>query len=230
MRLALPRIGLLPATLAVAALVLPLRLTALWQDLATLPAALAVAEAAAGEAAAAAPAPAAGSTTASALSGALSGALPTGRDAAAQAATPGPVPLTQAEIDLLQKLAERRETLDARERELALREGLLQAAEQQLQAKTAELTALQAKIEAAMRKQTEEQEKKIADLVSVYEKMKPKDAARIFNELDLDLLVDILGRMKDAKTAPILAGMEEDRARAVTTRLAERHAQLRPAQ
>lgn len=224
MRLTLPRIGLLPAMLVVTALVLPLRLTALWHDLTALPAALVIAEALAGESTAAAPAPTGG--------GVAEAAAPAGREpaAAAQPAAAAPVPLTQTEIGLLQKLAERREALDARERELELREGLLRAAEQQLQTKAAELTELQSKIEALMHKQAEEQEKKIADLVSVYEKMKPKDAARIFNELDLDLLVELLGRMKDAKTAPILAGMAEDRARAVTTRLAERHAQIQPAQ
>ena len=223
MRLIFPRIGLLPAVLAVTALVLPLRLATLWQDLAALPSVPMIAEAAAGEPAAAAPTPAA--------AGAAPGTPPPGREpAAAQTAAAAPVALTQTEIDLLQKLAERREALDARERELDLREGLLRAAEQQLEAKVKELTELQSQIEVLMGKQAEEQEKEIADLVAVYEKMKPKDAARIFNELDLDLLVELLGRMKGAKTAPILAGMDEARARAVTTRLAERHAQARPAQ
>ncbi|GIK99668.1 MAG: hypothetical protein BroJett029_38770 [Alphaproteobacteria bacterium] len=227
MRLPALPIRLLPVTLGVVALVLPLKLVSLWRDAALLPAPSVIAEATAGEASPPAQ-PEAGAAGAAPQQAAA--VAPPG---AAAPAAGDPLALTQTEIDLLQKLAARREALDARERELDMREGLLRAAEQQLQAKAdakaAELAAMQAKIEALVKQRDEEQEKKIADLVSVYEKMKPKDAARIFNDLDLDLLVDLLGRMRDAKTAPILASMDETRARAVTARLAERQTRAQPA-
>jgi len=55
----------------------------------------------------------------------------------------------------------------------------------------------------------------------VYEAMKSKDAARIFNTLDLDVLVDVMSRMSDRKISPILAQMEPERARTVTMMLAQ---------
>jgi flagellar motility protein MotE (MotC chaperone) len=53
--------------------------------------------------------------------------------------------------------------------------------------------------------------------------MKPKEAARIFEQLDLPVLLDVLERMKETKTSPILASMEPSKAKAVTLALAARH-------
>jgi flagellar motility protein MotE (MotC chaperone) len=52
--------------------------------------------------------------------------------------------------------------------------------------------------------------------------MKPKDAARIFEELEMDILLPVVERMKERKTAPILAKMNADKAKAITTELAQR--------
>jgi flagellar motility protein MotE (MotC chaperone) len=50
--------------------------------------------------------------------------------------------------------------------------------------------------------------------------MKPRDAAAIFNEMDLAILLPIVDRMKELKAAPVLAAMEPDRARRLTSELA----------
>jgi len=60
-------------------------------------------------------------------------------------------------------------------------------------------------------------------LVKIYENMKPKDAAPIFEQLDMDVLLDIVDRMKEAKVAPILAQMNPAKAKEVTDELAKRH-------
>ena len=52
--------------------------------------------------------------------------------------------------------------------------------------------------------------------------MKPKDAARIFEELDMEVLLEVIERMKERKTAPILAQMNPQRAKTVTLELAQR--------
>ena len=57
-------------------------------------------------------------------------------------------------------------------------------------------------------------------LVKVYESMKPRDAAAIFNEMDLPVLLQVVDRMKDTKAAPVLAAMQPDRARLLTSQLA----------
>ena len=51
--------------------------------------------------------------------------------------------------------------------------------------------------------------------------MKPRDAANIFNDLQMPVLLQVLDRMKDAKTAVVMAAMNPDRARDVTAELAQ---------
>ena len=60
--------------------------------------------------------------------------------------TEDPTLLTQAEIELLQQLAERRRVLEAREQELGIRSGLLAAAEKRIDKKVDELKVLRGTI------------------------------------------------------------------------------------
>ena len=53
-------------------------------------------------------------------------------------------------------------------------------------------------------------------LVKVYEAMKPRDAATIFNDLEMPVLLQVVDRMKEAKAAPVLAAMQPDKARDLT--------------
>ena len=129
-----------------------------------------------------------------------------------------------AEIEVLTELAKRREDLEGRERELGLREGLLQAAEQRVEDKIAELQQLRSEIEALVRLHDEQEEAELQSLVKIYETMKPKDAARILQELEIDVLLSIMERMKERSTAPVLAAMDAERAREVTAELARRDA------
>ncbi len=59
-------------------------------------------------------------------------------------------------------------------------------------------------------------------LVKIYENMKSKDAARILEELDMDILLELAERMREAKMAPILAQMDLNKAKAITVELATR--------
>ena len=52
--------------------------------------------------------------------------------------------------------------------------------------------------------------------------MKADEAARIFEQLDMDVLLNVIERMREAKVAPVLAEMDPLRAKTVTTQLAER--------
>lgn len=133
-----------------------------------------------------------------------------------------PVNFTQSEIDLLQKLAERRELIETRAQELEQREALLTAAEGRIDRKIDELQNLQQTIEGLLKEHDDQEEKKIAQLVKIYATMKPKDAARIFNDLDMPILLTVLENMKEASSAPILAAMDAGKARAVTEQLSQR--------
>lgn len=129
---------------------------------------------------------------------------------------------SETERDLLQSLAARRAELELREKELSQREALLAVAEQRLAEKTAELENLRVQIEGLLVKVDEQRESQLASLVGIYENMRPSDAAAIFDGLDLDVLLNVLDRMREQKSAAILAGMNPERARQVTTELAQR--------
>ncbi|MDP1910480.1 MAG: hypothetical protein Q8K85_19440 [Hyphomicrobium sp.] len=140
-----------------------------------------------------------------------------------EAKKPGadPTLLTQAEIDLLQQLAERRERIENREQELGRRNAMLKAAETRIDQKIGELKALQTTIEGLIKKYDEQQEKKVAGLVKIYENMKPKQAAKIFEELEMDVLLMVAERINSRKLAPIMAAMNAEKAREVTVELSK---------
>lgn len=130
-----------------------------------------------------------------------------------------PTLLTQSEIDLLQKLAERRVEIDSRARELEKREAMMAAAESRIDRKIEEFRALQATIESLIKTYDDQQNTKLQSLVKIYENMKPKDAARIFEDLEMDVLLKVAERMKERSLAPIMAKMNPVRAREVTVEL-----------
>jgi flagellar motility protein MotE (MotC chaperone) len=126
-----------------------------------------------------------------------------------------------SEIEVLQSLAKRRDELDAREKALGQHEALLKAAEQEVDKKIAELTKLKTDMEKLLGQQQKDEAARIASLVKIYENMKPADAANIFNKLDMNILLDVVGRMNERKVSPILAGMDPEKAKDVTIKLAE---------
>jgi flagellar motility protein MotE (MotC chaperone) len=134
-----------------------------------------------------------------------------------------PSQFSPQEIQILQSLAQRRSELDKRASELDQREALLQAAEQRINEKIGKLSAMETAIEATFKKQDQQDDDKIAGLVKIYEAMKPKEAARIFEQLDLPVLLNVVERMKTLKSSAVLASMDPTKAKAVTLALAERH-------
>lgn len=127
-------------------------------------------------------------------------------------------------MQLFEDLAKRRSELDGRERELATRAALLQAAERNLDQKYKELNDLRSEVKELLQQQSDEETARIASLVKIYEGMKAKDAARIFDTLDMDVLLQVIGKMSERKSAPIIAAMNPERARSVTIMLAEQKA------
>lgn len=128
--------------------------------------------------------------------------------------------LSDSEIELLQQLAGRRETLEMRTRAAQKQQALLKAAEVRIDQKVRELKSMQATIERLIGTYNDQQEAKIRSLVKIYENMKPKDAARIFEELDMDTLLLVAERMKERKLAPIMAQLNPTKAKDITEELA----------
>ncbi len=130
--------------------------------------------------------------------------------------------LSNANITVLRQLSERRRALDTRENELERREALMEAAKAELGQKFEELSGLRNEIRQLLDQQSEAEEAQLTSLVKIYEGMKPKDAANILNTLDLEVLLQVMGRMNERRLSPILAQMDPSRAREVTINLATR--------
>ena len=136
--------------------------------------------------------------------------------------------MSQSELDVLQKLSARRGQLDNREKDIERREAMLKAAEEQIDRKVSELKTLQSTIEGLLRQYNDQEDNKMRSLVKIYENMKPKEAAKIFEQLDMQILLDVIERMKEQKVAPILAEMDPLKARTVTSELAQRRSMPLP--
>ncbi len=131
-----------------------------------------------------------------------------GADAGAQP------PVSDSERTLLLDLRQRRQELDARDAALAARESVLAAAEQQaLRARRRTAGAAEETGGAGGARASEREDASWHGLVKLYESMKPRDAATIFNDLDMPVLLQVVDRMKEAKAAPVLAAMQPDKAR-----------------
>lgn len=142
--------------------------------------------------------------------------------AAGSGAADDPMLMSQSEIDLLQKLAQRRNELESWSTDLSTREQLLKAAELRIETKLGELKTIQQKINASLKQHDDEQEAKLKSLVKIYETMKAKEASRIFEQLDMPILLDVVERMKEAKVAPVIAAMDPEKAKKLTTEMAKR--------
>jgi flagellar motility protein MotE (MotC chaperone) len=147
---------------------------------------------------------------------------------ATAAAVPQPAapPISDSERALLLDLRKRSDELNTRAAALDEREGVLSAAEARLTTRLAELAGLQKRLESLETERKTRDEANWAGLVKLYESMKPKDAATIFNDLDLPVLLPVVDRMNNRKAALVLAAMTPERARLVTVELAQLRARV----
>lgn len=130
-------------------------------------------------------------------------------------------PYSQTELDLLQNLTKRRQELDDREAELEIKSKVLGATEKRINDKLGEMKTLQTDLSKVVAEYNNQQDAEVKSLVKIYESMKPAQAAAIFNELDMPILLSVIDKMSERKVAPVLAGMDPKRARDVTQELAE---------
>ena len=132
-----------------------------------------------------------------------------------------PSRLTASEIAILQQLAARGSALDQRARELDRKSALLETAAAGLEGQIAQLSELRTRIAAAIEQHDAAEDAKLKSLIKIYETMKPKAAAEIFDRLEMPVLLRVVGGMREAKAADVLARMDPVRAKQVTTELAK---------
>ena len=143
--------------------------------------------------------------------------ITTGGDMVPMMATDG---VSATEAQLLERLTARRAELQQYEQDLALRSSIVDAAEKRIEERTATLEALEAQISALVDQREEMESGQFAGIVAMYEAMKPKDAANIFNDLDMEVLLRVAKTMSPRKMAPILAEMNAPRAQELTVQMA----------
>ncbi|MEQ1618259.1 MAG: hypothetical protein ABL883_07940 [Terricaulis sp.] len=130
--------------------------------------------------------------------------------------------LSAAEVQVLQALSARREALDHRSATEDTQDELLLAAQQRLDQRLTELHQLEATVNDLLGNLDDAQAQRITGLVDVYQRMRAKDAAVVFDGLEDDVLVQVAGRMRQANLAEVMGKMQPERARHLTQMLAER--------
>lgn len=127
-----------------------------------------------------------------------------------------------AEMALIKQLTERRDQLDQRARDMDSREALIKVAEQRVDQKIKEMEILRAQLQTMVSQADAEQQTQIENLVKIYETMKPKEAARIFEALDMPVLLGVVQRMKPQRTAAVMAEMAPEKAKEITVALTKK--------
>jgi flagellar motility protein MotE (MotC chaperone) len=139
-------------------------------------------------------------------------------------------PVSQAERAILESLQKRRAELDARAHELDVREDLLRATEKRVGGRIDELKDLEARVSTALQQKDEAETARFKNIVTMYDNMKAKDAAKIFDGLDIKVLLDVAKEINPRRMSDILAQMAPENAQRLTVELAIRSAQKNQAQ
>lgn len=127
------------------------------------------------------------------------------------------------EADYLFKLAERKKQLDVREEDLNKYAAEIAKQKAEIETKLKKLEETRAKISTALEDKIKTDDAKVDTLVQMYSNMKPQQAAKVFEALDEDLVIEILSRMKKKSAADILNLVKAEKAQI----LAERYAGYR---
>jgi flagellar motility protein MotE (MotC chaperone) len=131
-------------------------------------------------------------------------------------------PVSPSERAILERLQSRRQELEARSREIDIRESLLKEAEKRIQTKVDEMKSAEAKTAAESAAKADAENAKFKGIVTMYESMKPKDAAKVFDRLEMPVLIQIASQIAPRKMSDIMGLMQTDAAERLTVELARR--------
>ena len=131
-------------------------------------------------------------------------------------------PVSASERAILERLQQRRQELEARAREIDIRESLLKEAEKRIENKVEEMKAFEANEKATKDQKAEAENARFKGIVTMYEGMKPKDAAKVFDRLEMPVLIEIASQIAPRKMSDILGLMQTDAAERLTVELARR--------
>jgi flagellar motility protein MotE (MotC chaperone) len=131
-------------------------------------------------------------------------------------------PITASERAVLERLQSRRQEIETRAREVDIRENLIKSAEKRIEGKIEDMKATEARITVAGQKKDEAEAQRFKGIVTMYEGMKPKDAAKVFDRLEMSVLFDIASQIAPRKMSDIMGQMQPEAAERLTVELARR--------
>jgi flagellar motility protein MotE (MotC chaperone) len=130
--------------------------------------------------------------------------------------------VSASERAILERLQARRQEIESRAREIEIRESLMKSAEKRMESKIEELKAVEARISTATGAKNEADAARFKGIVTMYETMKPKDAAKVFDRLEMPVLYEIASQIAPRKMSDILGLMQPEAAERLTVELARR--------
>lgn len=130
--------------------------------------------------------------------------------------------VSASERAILERLQARRQEIESRQREIDIRESLLKSAEKRIESKVEEMKAVESRITATQAEQKAAEAARMKGLVTMYEGMKPKDAARVFDRLEMGVLIEIASAIAPRKMSDILGLMSPEAAERLTVEMARR--------
>jgi len=164
------------------------------------------------------------------VQGPVAAAAPMGADTAGSvangtSAAGATCPADAGALAMLQSLKSREERLAEQEANAAEKEQTLTLARAAVDQKIAELRAAEAKLASTIAMADQAADKDVSQLVTVYESMKPKEAARLFSEMDPKFAAGFLAKMRPEVAAAILSGLDPQKAYLISVTFAGRNAE-----
>ncbi len=127
---------------------------------------------------------------------------------------------------MLRAFQERETRLAERENQIDMRMKALSVADEQIERRLSNLQQAEDSLRELLALANTAAEDDLARLTSVYENMKPKDAAALFEEMEPAFAAGFLGRMRPNSAAGIMAGLSPQVAYSISVILAGRNADV----
>lgn len=131
---------------------------------------------------------------------------------------------TETLSKMLIAFQEREAKIALQEEQIAIKKQALDIAEEEIQRRLDVLQDAENKLRSMLALADSAAEDDLTTLTSVYENMKPKDAAALFEEMEPAFAAGFLGRMRPDAAAGIMAGLSPQVAYSISVILAGRNA------
>lgn len=136
----------------------------------------------------------------------------------AQASIPAQVPnvsfdsYSREDKKVLTSLDARRAELSERGKKIDLREINLEAKENALEVKLAELRQLTSKLKSQREGVDQKRNVQVEQLAKIYSAMSPEEAAKLMEEIDVSIALELMSKMSEKRIGQILSLMDSEKA------------------